>query len=115
MTLPRSLLAVALALLMPGAALADTKPKAGAKANRLLNAASPYLRQHAYNPVDWYPWGPEAFEKAKREGKPVFLSVGYATCYWCHVMARESFEDAGVAKLLNAHFAYFYGQNSHTR
>lgn len=107
MTIPRSLLVAVLALLMPLAALAETKPQAGAanagKANRLLNAASPYLRQHAYNPVDWYPWGPEAFEKAKREGKPVFLSVGYATCYWCHVMARESFEDEGVAKLLNAH------------
>lgn len=102
MTVLRSLLVVALSLLVPVTALAATKPKAGG-ANRLVNAASPYLRQHANNPVDWHTWGAEAFEKAKREGKPVFLSVGYATCYWCHVMARESFEDAGVAKLLNAH------------
>lgn len=84
------------------ASAADPQTK-NAKANRLLKAASPYLRQHAYNPVDWYVWGPEAFEKAKREGKPIFLSVGYATCYWCHVMARESFESVEVAQLLNAH------------
>ncbi len=83
------------------AAVAASEPKAGAKANRLLKAASPYLRQHAYNPVDWHVWGPEAFAKAKREGKPIFLSVGYATCYWCHVMARESFENDEIAKALN--------------
>lgn len=76
--------------------------KAGMKANRLLKAASPYLRLHAHNPVDWYEWGPEAFERAKREDKPIFLSVGYATCYWCHVMARESFENEEIAKHLNA-------------
>lgn len=68
--------------------------------NRLVHEKSPYLQQHAYNPVDWYPWGPEAFEKAKREDKPIFLSVGYSTCHWCHVMERESFEDSEVAKLL---------------
>ena len=69
--------------------------------NHLANERSPYLLQHAENPVDWYPWGPEAFEKAQREDKPVFLSVGYATCHWCHVMARESFEDEAVAAVLN--------------
>ena len=69
--------------------------------NRLINEKSPYLRQHAENPVDWYPWGEEAFEKAKREDKPVFLSIGYSTCHWCHVMAHESFEDPGVAEILN--------------
>ena len=72
--------------------------------NRLIGEKSPYLRQHAENPVDWYPWGAEAFEKAKREDKPVFLSVGYATCHWCHVMAHESFEDPGVAAILNASY-----------
>ena len=69
--------------------------------NRLQHEKSPYLRQHADNPVDWYPWGEEAFEKARRENKPVFLSIGYATCHWCHVMARESFADAEVAEELN--------------
>ena len=69
--------------------------------NRLINEKSPYLRQHAENPVDWYPWGAEAFEKAKREDKPVFLSIGYSTCHWCHVMAHESFEDKSVAEILN--------------
>src|SRR3990167_6075259 len=61
--------------------------------NRLAQEKSPYLLQHAHNPVDWHPWGEEAFEKARREGKPVFLSVGYSTCHWCHVMERESFEN----------------------
>ena len=69
--------------------------------NRLKNEKSPYLRQHAENPVDWYLWGEEAFEKARREEKPVFLSVGYSTCHCCHVMAHESFEDKGVAEILN--------------
>src|SRR3569623_2522747 len=72
--------------------------------NRLLYEKSPYLRQHAQNPVDWYPWGEEAFEKAKRENKPIFLSIGYSTCHWCHVMERESFEDEKLAAYLNAHF-----------
>ena len=72
--------------------------------NRLKNEKSPYLRQHAENPVDWYPWGAEAFEKARREDKPVFLSIGYATCHWCHVMAHESFEDPEVAAILNRSF-----------
>ncbi|MBI4355063.1 MAG: thioredoxin domain-containing protein [Candidatus Omnitrophica bacterium] len=72
--------------------------------NRLIHEKSPYLLQHAYNPVDWYPWGEQAFAKAKREDKPVFLSVGYSTCYWCHVMEQESFENHEIAQLLNASF-----------
>ena len=72
--------------------------------NRLANASSPYLLQHADNPVDWYEWGDEAFTKARAEDKPIFLSVGYSSCHWCHVMAHESFEDARVAAYLNEHF-----------
>jgi uncharacterized protein len=72
--------------------------------NRLAHETSPYLRQHASNPVDWYPWGPEAFDKARRENKPIFLSIGYSTCHWCHVMERESFARADVAEQLNAAF-----------
>lgn len=72
--------------------------------NRLAGEKSPYLLQHAYNPVDWYPWCEEAFKKAKAEGKPIFLSIGYSTCHWCHVMERESFEDEEVADLLNRYF-----------
>jgi uncharacterized protein YyaL (SSP411 family) len=72
--------------------------------NRLADSKSPYLLQHADNPVAWHPWGKQAFEKAKKEDKPVFLSIGYATCHWCHVMAHESFEDGEVADLLNSHF-----------
>jgi uncharacterized protein YyaL (SSP411 family) len=72
--------------------------------NRLIDEKSPYLLQHAHNPVDWYPWGPEAFEKARREGKPIFLSIGYSTCHWCHVMERESFENEAIAAVMNRHF-----------
>ena len=75
-----------------------------AKPNRLIHEKSPYMLQHAHNPVDWYPWGEEAFEKAKRENKPVFVSIGYSTCHWCHVMERESFEDKEIAELLNERF-----------
>jgi uncharacterized protein YyaL (SSP411 family) len=74
------------------------------KANRLIDEKSPYLLQHAYNPVDWYPWGEEAFEKARREDKPIFLSIGYSTCHWCHVMEHESFEDEESARLMNDTF-----------
>ena len=74
------------------------------KPNRLAQSKSPYLLQHAHNPVDWYPWGEEAFEKARKENKPILLSVGYSTCHWCHVMERESFEDKKVAAFLNEHF-----------
>ena len=72
--------------------------------NRLIYESSPYLLQHAHNPVNWYPWSEEAFERAKRENKPVFLSIGYSTCHWCHVMERESFEDEEIAAFLNRHF-----------
>jgi uncharacterized protein YyaL (SSP411 family) len=73
-------------------------------ANRLAHEKSPYLLQHAHNPVDWYPWGEEAFEKAARENKPLFLSIGYSTCHWCHVMERESFENDEIARVLNENF-----------
>jgi uncharacterized protein YyaL (SSP411 family) len=73
-------------------------------ANRLAQEQSPYLLQHANNPVDWYPWGQDAFDLARSQGKPIFLSIGYATCHWCHVMERESFESEGVARVLNEHF-----------
>jgi len=72
--------------------------------NRLINETSPYLLQHAHNPVDWYPWSEEALEKAKREDKPIMLSVGYSACHWCHVMERESFENEEIASIMNAHF-----------
>jgi len=72
--------------------------------NRLAGQTSPYLLQHAHNPVDWYPWGPEALEKARREDLPILLSIGYTACHWCHVMEKESFEDEGTAQLMNQHF-----------
>jgi uncharacterized protein YyaL (SSP411 family) len=72
--------------------------------NRLANEKSPYLLQHAHNPVDWFAWNEEAFKKARRENKPIFLSIGYSTCHWCHVMERESFEDENIGKFLNEHF-----------
>jgi uncharacterized protein YyaL (SSP411 family) len=72
--------------------------------NKLIDASSPYLLEHAHNPVNWYPWGPEALQKAKNENKPIFLSVGYSACHWCHVMAREDFENEEIAAILNEHF-----------
>ena len=72
--------------------------------NRLANEQSPYLLQHADNPVDWFPWGDEAFARARLEHKPIFLSIGYSTCHWCHVMAHESFENAAIAAVLNEQF-----------
>ncbi len=72
--------------------------------NALIKEDSPYLQQHAHNPVNWYPWGKEAFEKAKKENKLIFLSVGYSTCHWCHVMEEESFTDTNIAQLLNQDF-----------
>src|ERR1700687_4568236 len=77
------------------------KPK---HTNKLSKESSPYLLQHAHNPVNWYPWGEEAFAKAKKEGKLVFLSIGYSACHWCHVMEKESFARDAVAKILNDHF-----------
>src|SRR5690349_19692240 len=76
----------------------------GEEFNRLIFATSPYLLQHAGNPVDWYQWGEEAFARAEREDKPIFLSIGYATCHWCHVMEEESFENPAVAAVLNRHY-----------
>ncbi len=80
-----------------------TSPSSPAR-NRLAQETSPYLLQHASNPVDWYPWGPEALERARREGKPIFLSIGYSACHWCHVMEHESFENPQIAALMNEHF-----------
>ena len=80
-----------------------TKDK-NSKANRLINESSPYLLQHAYNPVDWYAWGEEALQKARKEDKPIFVSIGYSACHWCHVMAHESFEDNEIAQLMNKNF-----------
>src|SRR5437879_5100889 len=85
---------------------AADKPEAGKPrpTNRLAHESSPYLLQHAHNPVDWFPWGPEAFAKARAENKPILLSIGYSACHWCHVMEHESFEDERIAALMNEHF-----------
>ena len=85
-------------------ASAEPTPAHSEHTNRLAHEKSPYLLQHAHNPVDWYPWGEEAFAKARRENKPIFLSVGYSTCHWCHVMAHESFESEEVAAIMNREF-----------
>jgi uncharacterized protein YyaL (SSP411 family) len=82
----------------------QTAPAAPKHSNRLINESSPYLLQHAHNPVDWYPWGSEAFERAKKEDKAIFLSIGYSTCHWCHVMEYESFENEQIAEIMNEHF-----------
>ncbi|MGH7454023.1 MAG: thioredoxin domain-containing protein, partial [bacterium] len=95
----------------------DTKPQAntaaafiaeelakGKKPNRLIHQKSPYLLQHAFNPVDWYPWGEEAFEQARKQDKPIFVSIGYSTCHWCHVMERESFGNPAIAAIMNQYF-----------
>src|SRR5439155_11743479 len=91
-----------LALLWPLAMAVAAEPQQ--RANRLSKETSPYLLQHAHNPVDWFPWGPEALDKARREDRPILLSVGYTACHWCHVMERESFEDPETAALMNEHF-----------
>ena len=85
-------------------ALLARRRAAGGRSNRLLHEGSPYLLQHAYNPVDWYPWGDEAFAAAAAADKPLFVSIGYSTCHWCHVMEHESFEDEAIAAVLNEHF-----------
>ncbi len=72
--------------------------------NRLINSTSPYLLQHAHNPVDWYEWGPDALAKATGENKPILVSIGYSACHWCHVMERESFENNDIAAIMNQHF-----------
>ena len=109
-------LALAGALGLAGCHPESTKPVANnivtahaavaalAHTNRLAREKSPYLLQHQHNPVDWYAWGEEAFAKARRENRPIFLSIGYSTCHWCHVMERESFENPAVAAYLNDHF-----------
>ena len=76
--------------------------------SRLAGATSPYLRAHAEQPVDWYPWGPEAFAEAKRRDVPVMVSIGYSTCHWCHVMARESFSDPAIAAQINEHLSLIH-------
>jgi uncharacterized protein YyaL (SSP411 family) len=101
--------AISSLLVLPGigraGACADDDGQAkGQPENRLAKETSPYLLLHAHNPVDWYPWGPAAFARAKAENKPIFLSVGYSSCYWCHVMERESFMDPEIAGALNASF-----------
>jgi uncharacterized protein YyaL (SSP411 family) len=103
---PRRLECLVFTVLLPAMSLAASgaPPAKDRPANRLGGETSPYLLLHAHNPVDWYPWGPEAFARARTENKPIFLSVGYSSCYWCHVMERESFEDAEIARVLNAHF-----------
>ena len=98
------ILSIAFALLLAGAGPQDKEKYPDGAKNRLIYEKSPYLRQHADNPVDWYPWGKEAFEKAEKEGKPVFMSIGYSTCHWCHVMERESFMNEEIAKLLKEHY-----------
>lgn len=82
----------------------DVSKAPAIRTNRLAQETSPYLKQHAHNPVDWYPWGPEALERARRENKPIFLSIGYAACHWCHVMAHECFENPQIAKIMNENF-----------
>ena len=98
--LPRFLILLGVALLVA----ADRPPQEAHPANRLAKESSPYLLLHAHNPVDWYPWGPEAFAKAKAENKPIFLSVGYSSCYWCHVMERQCFENEAIARQMNEEF-----------
>src|SRR6266852_7022903 len=86
------------------AARAAAEPSVGRRPNQLPGQSSPYLLEHLDNPVDWYPWGEEALERARREGRPIFLSIGYSACHWCHVMAREAFSDEGIARILNERF-----------
>jgi uncharacterized protein YyaL (SSP411 family) len=90
--------------LAPTPTMSDTTATAHKFTNALAKERSPYLLQHAHNPVNWLPWGDAAFAKAKAEDKPIFLSSGYSTCHWCHVMERESFENEEVAKLINDNF-----------
>ncbi len=89
---------------MPNPPSPGSHPSPGPFTNRLIDESSPYLRQHAHNPVDWYPWGEEAFTAAKKANKPILLSIGYAACHWCHVMEHESFENEEIAQIMNDHF-----------
>src|SRR5690348_17075128 len=88
----------------PASAMSTNSAGTHPHTNRLAREKSPYLLQHQHNPVDWYAWGDDAFEKARRENKPILLSIGYSTCHWCHVMERESFENQEVADYLNQNF-----------
>jgi len=103
---PIRLLVMLLLTIIPSLLVAQQvkQPEKQKHSNHLLNETSPYLLTHAHNPVDWYPWGEEAFEKARNEKKMIFLSVGYSSCHWCHVMERESFEDEEIADYLNEHY-----------
>src|SRR6476646_9409980 len=101
--LPKTIVFCLIAALLQAAAIAFAAEPAK-HTNRLAKETSPYLLQHAHNPVDWYAWGPEAFEAARSANKPIFLSVGYSTCYWCHVMERQSFENEQIAKEMNDRF-----------
>ena len=104
---PQRSITFAVALLTLATLAPGDEPKAQPRgpANRLAKETSPYLLLHAHNPVDWYPWGPDALPaRAKAENKPIFLSIGYSSCYWCHVMERESFMDPEIAKAINAGF-----------
>ena len=98
------MIAIAAAALLALSPQEPAPPKEQRKMNRLAKETSPYLQQHRYNPVDWYPWGPEALAKAKKENKVIFLSIGYSACHWCHVMERESFESEAIAKKMNEFF-----------
>ena len=100
----RILTALLVVVLCPLSLLAVDEAKKDRKPNRLVHEKSPYLLQHAYNPVNWYPWGEEAFKAAREGDRPVFLSIGYSTCHWCHVMEKESFENEEIAKILNERF-----------
>src|SRR6266704_2642996 len=97
-------IAATLLLTLLGQAIPQSDKSKPKFTNLLAKATSPYLLMHAHNPTDWYPWGPEAFAKAKKENKLIFLSIGYSSCYWCHVMERESFNNEEVAKILNDKF-----------
>ena len=96
------MLLLAAAALCVTPVLAETRSEA--QANRLIHSGSPYLLQHARNPVDWYPWGSEAFARARRENKLIFLSVGYSTCFWCHVAERTIYSNPSIAALMNKSF-----------
>src|SRR5437762_1975872 len=103
----RRRIAVGVLVLLAGAGVTGQTPPPRSQfpfTNRLINEKSPYLQLHAHNPVDWYPWGDEAFEKARRENKPIFLSIGYSTCHWCHVMEAESYSDPSIAAILKQYF-----------
>ena len=103
-TPPENPMRILLILLLLAGAVAGQSAEPTTRSNRLSKESSPYLLQHAHNPVDWYPWGPEAFARAKKEGKLIFLSIGYSSCHWCHVMERESFSSPAVAEILNKEF-----------